>query len=210
VKKKVQKIFEENGLKIEISVNKNIVDFLDITLDMKMETYQPFTKPNRQPLYVHKQFNHPPSILKNIPLSVNDRLSRLSSTKEIFDIAAPPYQKALADSGCSHKLEFKDMSGSRKKNRSRILTYLNPPFSLNVKTNIGKQFLNLIRNFPTNNILRQIVKPNTIKLSYRTSKNMSSEISRHNNRILQSEDDRMATPRCNCQAALKENCPYPG
>ena len=32
VKKKVQKIFEENGLKIEISVNKNIVDFLEITL----------------------------------------------------------------------------------------------------------------------------------------------------------------------------------
>ena len=39
---------------------------------------------------------------------------------------------------------------------------------------------------------------------------MSSEISRHNNRILQSEEDRMAAPRCNCQAALKENCPYPG
>ena len=216
VKKKVQKIFEENGLKIEISVNKNIVDFLDITLNMKMETYQPFTKPNHQPLYVHKQSNHPPSILKNIPLSVNDRLSRLSSTKEIFDIAAPPYQKALADSGYSHKLEFKDMSGSlssepsRKKNRSRRLTNFNPPFYLNVETNIGKEFLNLIRNFPKNNILRQIVNPNTIKLSYRTSKNMSSEISRHNNRILQSEEDRMAAPRCNCQAALKENCPYPG
>ena len=150
MKKKVQKIFEENGLKIEISVNKNIVDFLDITLDMKMETYQPFTKPNHQPSYVHKQSNHPPSILKNIPLSVNDRLS---SSKEIFDIAAPPYQKALADSGYSHKLEFKDMSESlssepsRKKNRSRRLTYFNPPFSLNVETNIGKEFLNLIRNF---------------------------------------------------------------
>ena len=196
-------------------MNKTIVDFLDITLDMKKETYQPFTKPNHQPLYVHKQSNHPPSILKNIPLSVNDRLSRLSSSKEIFDIAAPPYQKALDESGYSHKLGFKDMSGSlaseptRKKNRSRRLTYFNPPFSLNVETNIGKEFLNLIRNFPKNNVLRKIVNPNTIKLSYRTSKNMSSEISRHNNGILQSEGDVLPAPRCNCQAALKERCPYP-
>ena len=107
------------------------------------------------------------------------------------------------------------MSGSltseptRKKNRSRRLTYFNPPFSLNVETNIGKEFLNLIRNFPKNNVLRKIVNPNTIKLSYRTSKNMSSEISRHNNGILQSEGDVLPTFRCNCQAALKERCPYP-
>ena len=110
VKKKLKKIFENHGLKIEISVNKNVVDFLDITLDMKNETFQPFTKPNNQHFYVHRQSNHPPSILKNIPASVNQRLSRLSSSKEIFDKAAPPYQKALEDSGYDFKLEYKDLN----------------------------------------------------------------------------------------------------
>ena len=105
-------------------------------------------------------------------MNVNGRLSRLSSSKEIFDAAAPIYQKALNESGYDHKLEFQDMSGSlsmepkRSKNRSRKVTYFNPPFSLNVETNVGKEFLKLIKTFPKNNVLRQIVNPNSIKLSY--------------------------------------------
>ena len=215
VKKKLQKIFELNGLKIEIRVNTKIADFLDITLDMTEESYRPFTKPNHQPKYVNRQSNHPPSILKNIPVSVNGRLCRLSSSKEVFDAESPIYQQALKQSGYDYKLEYKDMSESlttapsRSKNRSRKITFFNPPFSLNVQSNIGKEFLELIRKFPKENVLSKIVNTNSIKLSYRTSKNMDSEIARHNNRILKTEDDLLPTPRCNCQAALKANCPLP-
>ena len=35
------------------------------------------------------------SILKNIPLAINKRLSEISSDKESFDKAAPTYQQAL-------------------------------------------------------------------------------------------------------------------
>ena len=38
---------------------------------------------------------------------------------------------------------------------------------------------------------------------------MENEIARHNNRLLQTEDDRSPPPRCNCQAALKKDCPMP-
>ena len=216
VKKKLIKIFEENGFRIEIKVNKQVADFLDVTFDMKNESYQPFTKENHNPVYVNKSSNHPPSILKNIPLSVNDRLSRLSSSKEIFDEAAKPYQRALNDSGYNHVLEFKDMSEclssepKRKRNRSRRITYFNPPFSLNVETNIGKEFLDIVRNFPRNSPLHQIINTNCIKLSYRTCKNMESELARHNNQVLQNEEDLHPPPRCNCQAALKPSCPMPG
>ena len=213
VKKKLQKIFELNGLKIEISVNKNIADFLDITLDMKNESYRPFTKPNHRPLYINRLSNHPPSILRNIPVSVNDRLSRLSSSKEIFDAAAPPYQKALDDAGYDFQLEYKPFARTKApckgKNRSRRVTYFNPPFALNVQSNIGKEFLDLVRKFPKNNILSRIVNTNNIKLSYRTTKNMESQVALHNNRILQTEDDRLPPPRCNCRAALKPVCPMP-
>ena len=214
VKKKIQKIFEKHGLKIDIRVNKNIADYLDITLDMKNGTYKPFTKPNHRPTYVHTQSNHPPSIIKNIPLSVNERLSRLSSSKEIFDAAAPLYQEALDRSGYSHKLEFCPISPTKEpgrcRKRGRRVTYFNPPFSLNVGTNIGKEFLNIIRNFPKNNPLHPIVNLNTIKISYRTLKNMGAEVARHNSKILRTEAEAPPPPRCNCQAALRPSCPLPG
>ena len=81
--------------------------------------------------------NHPPSILKNIPLGVNNRLSRISSNDTVFNMAAPLYQAALDKSGYSHKLEFDSNINTkkRKKNRKRNVTWFNPPYSVNVKTN---------------------------------------------------------------------------
>ena len=214
VKKQIQKIFGKHGLKIDIQVNKDVVDFLDVTLDIRNCSYQPFTKPNSVPVYVHRQSNHPPSVLQNIPQSVNDRLNRLSSSKEKFEAAAPPYQEALEKSGYNHKLEFTDLSGSttrqprRTRRRSRRVTYFNPPFSLNVLTNVGKEFLKIIRAFPKNSVLAQIVNTNTIKISYRTLQNMGGEISRHAKKILGSEEEAPA-PTCNCRAAEKYRCPLP-
>ena len=165
------------------------------------------------PVYVHKQSN-PPSILRNIPQSVNDRLNRLSSNKEKFEAAAPPFQAALEKSGYIHKLEYKDMTGNitrqprRTGRRSRRVTYFNPPFSLNVDTDVGKRFLKIVRDFPKNNVLAPIVNTNTIKISYRTLQNMGGEISRHNKNILGGLEETPA-PRCNCRAANKPRCPLP-
>ena len=216
IKKKIKAVFDRHGLKIDIEVNKNVVDYLDVTLDMKKETYQPFTKPNHVPIYVHKLSNHPPSVLKNIPQSVNDRLCKLSSSKELFDAASPQYQESLRQSGYSYKLEYKEMSGNvenqprRRRNRRRRVTYFNPPFSLNVETNVGKEFLSIIKSFPKNNVLSPIINTNTIKVSYRTLQNMGGEISRHNKLILEGENQSGPEPRCNCQARLRDQCPLPG
>ena len=121
------------------------MDFLDITLDLELGTYSPYTKPNDTPLYVHSGSNRPPSILKNIPLAVNDRLSAISSNKEIFNKAVPPYQKSLEDSGFTHKLEYKPptpRTGNRC--RKRNIIWFNPPFSLNVKTKVGEKNLKIV------------------------------------------------------------------
>ena len=64
---------------------KKIVNFHDVTLDLKKGTHQPYLKANNNPLYVHNESNHPPSILKNIPLAINKRLNELSSNKDSFD-----------------------------------------------------------------------------------------------------------------------------
>ena len=63
-------------------------------------------KPNNKLSYVHQQSNHPPALLKNIPLNINKRLTSISSSKEVFDESIAPYQKALTESGYDHKLTY--------------------------------------------------------------------------------------------------------
>ena len=140
------------------------------------------------PLYVHSQSNHPRSVLKNIPRSINDRLSKLSSNEEIFDAAVPPYQKAISDAGYSYQMKYQPPAASQppKKNRTRTrrIVWFNPPFSLNVESNIGKEFFQIIDNFPKNNILAPIINRSKVKMSYRTMKNMNQVVSSHNKKTL--------------------------
>ena len=123
---------------------------------------------NDTPTYVHKDSNHPNSILKNIPFSVNRRLSSISCNKQLFDLASPPYQEALNKSGYDFNLRFEPPSANEntRKNRQRRITWFNPPFSRNVQTNIGEKFLKLIdQNFPPNHPLRKVINRNTVKSS---------------------------------------------
>ena len=86
LRQKVVKIFGEFGLNITSTANLKVVQFLDVTLDLENEVYMPYIKPGDRPLYVNSRSNHPPSILKNIPLAVNKRLSNISANKEIFTL----------------------------------------------------------------------------------------------------------------------------
>ncbi|XP_015756716.1 PREDICTED: zinc transporter 9-like [Acropora digitifera] len=104
IKKEICRIFNNNGLRITIEANKQIINFLDVTFNLNRSTYQPFTKPNTSLQYVHCESNHPPITTKNIPAGINKRLSSLSSDKASFDQAAPPYQKALNESGYHYTL----------------------------------------------------------------------------------------------------------
>ena len=127
---------------------------------------------NPTPVFVRRQSNHPPSVLQNIPRSVNDRLNRLSSSREMFEGTALPYQ-ALEKIVYNHKREFTDLSGGTtrqpRRTRSLCVTYFNP-FSLNVETDVGKEFLKMIRAFPQDNVLSPIVKTNT---TYRLETSLS-------------------------------------
>ena len=67
IKKKMCKIFKEIRLNITVECNLTITDFLDVTFDLKSGTYYPYRKQYNEILYIHKQSNHPPSIIKQIP-----------------------------------------------------------------------------------------------------------------------------------------------
>ena len=79
-----------------------IVNFLDVKMNLDSGRFCPYRKPNDTPKYVNVKSNHPPNVLRDIPKSVNKRLSANSSTQKEFDEAKEPYQKALNESGYKH------------------------------------------------------------------------------------------------------------
>ena len=185
-KQEVSKSFKSNGLKITIEANKKTINFLDVTFDLTSNSYKPFMKPNNKLLYVNRQSNHPPALLKNIPENINKRLTSISSSRNVFDAAIPPYQKALDESGYSYKLTYKPQPAQKhNKNRQRRVIWYNPPWNSNVKTNLGRSFLNIVdRCFSKNHPLHKIFNRHTLKLSYSCMPNMKTIISSHNKKLL--------------------------
>ena len=118
------------------------VNFLDTNLGQESYTFKTYMKPNDTQVYVHQLSNHPRGILKNIPYSVNRRLCKISANEDVFKAAVPRYQEAILKGGYAHKLICSPPGPSqKKKQRQRKTTYFNPPFSLNVQSNIGEHFL---------------------------------------------------------------------
>ena len=149
MRKKIIQIFKNIGFEIEIKAMLKIVDFLDITLNLKDGSYKPYKKPNDKLLYINTESNHPPNIIKDIPISVNKRLNQNSSSKKIFNESKKEYEEALKESGYKNfelKYNPEKQKPKNNKNRKRNIIWFNPPFSKNVTTNIGKQFLDLIKN----------------------------------------------------------------
>ena len=204
-------VFHSEGLRIEIKANKHSVDFLDVNLNLRNGEYKSYMKDNDTPLYVHSKSNHPKKVLENIPVSVNDRLSRISINKAVFDEKITPYQDALRDSGHNHTLTFTPTQDQpiprNKKNRARKITWCNPPWNSEVKTNVGKQFLRIIdTSFPPGNPLRKLFNRNTVKVSYKCMPNMGSIISSHNTKLLQKDLQPRQVQGCNCRGG-PDNCP---
>ena len=153
-----QPFFFETGL--------NQVDFLDVTLRLKDGSYRPYRKPNDKPLYINKLSNHPPTILKNLPSMIENRLNNISSCKDTFNQAKGEYKEALKESGHHEELKYKRISlddtvKKRKRKRRRKIIWYNPPFNLTVTTDIGKKFFALLdHHFRPQHRLHKIINRN--------------------------------------------------
>ena len=77
-------------------------------------------------------------------------MSAILSDENIFCNLIPIYSEALKKYGFNDKLTYStktaDCDTSEKKKHKRKIIWFNPPFSLNVKTNIGKIFSSLAKN----------------------------------------------------------------
>ena len=45
----------------------NVFKYLDVTINLNDGTYKPYTKPSNEIKYIHKESNHPPSAIWQIP-----------------------------------------------------------------------------------------------------------------------------------------------
>ena len=90
------------------------------------------------------------------------------------------------------------------------MTWFNPPFSSNVRSNVGKEFLKLVdRAFPPSNPLHKFFTRHTVKLSYKCMPNMAQAVARNNMKLLKDTEEATTTPRCNCRGG-PANCPVEG
>ena len=202
-------MFKGVGFKIEIETNLKIVHFLDVTFNLANSTYRPYRKPNDNLLYIHTSSNHLPQIIKHLPDSTEERLSSNSFNEQVFNSAKTEYEKALKDSGYKNvKLNYKARKEQRKKNnRNKKLIWFNPPYSKQVSMNTAKRFLNLLDlHFPKQHRLYKIFNRNNVKVSYSCTENMSSFISSHNKKLLNSRTGNIKPFNCR----KKDECPLSG
>ena len=92
----------------------------------------------------------------------------------------------------------------------RRVTWFNPPYSMDVATNVAREFLELVdKHFPPGNPLHSICNRSTLKVSYRCLPNMGSVIARHNSKILRGANPQ-PKPKASCNCQNKPECPVPG
>ena len=200
VGQQMREIFRRHGLGLKVEANMQATDFLDVFLDLKAGTHRAWVKPEQVIHYVHRESNHPAHVLKNIPIEVQRRLTLLSSNNAMFEAAKAPFQDALVRAGYDHQLVFTPTNQpSRRRRRRRNILWFNPPFCKSVKTNLGRQFLQLLDHcFPRGHVLHKVLNRHTVQLSYRTMPNLGKLVAGHNTKVT-TPTTNYGEPNCNCR-----------
>ena len=113
IKKNFQSLFKKYELEITIECNKKVVDYLDVTFNLKDGTYKSYHKPDNKITYINAQSNDPPNITTT--KTIKQRLSSNSSNETIFNEAAPLYEKALSEAGYDVKLKYNPNKKTKQK-----------------------------------------------------------------------------------------------
>ena len=135
-RKNIIKTFQEIKLNVTAEINRFQTDFLDVTFNLKSNKFSPYRKPNDHPLYINNQSNHPPSIRKQLPDLINDRITNLSHNQDSFNQASPLYAEALKNSGYKVSMKYNKAASVESKNdekenkcknkRKRNVIWFNP------------------------------------------------------------------------------------
>ena len=96
--------------------------------------FKPYHKTDDIIQYINKESNHPPSIIKQLPASVEKQLSNNSSDEKIFKEAAIYDEDTLNKADYINKLVYHTPSASnqdnKNKKRHRNVIWFNRPYSI--------------------------------------------------------------------------------
>ena len=167
---------------------------MDSRFNLNDQTYEPYRKAYNDPVYINKHSNHPPNIINEVPKAISKRLTSVCNTN-VFDRNIGIYNTVLKNSGFDQISTYDEQdeltsdsvneeSNQRRKSKRDIVWY-NPPYSMNVRTNVGKIFFKLLRkHFPPSHPMYAIFNTNKVKISYSCFPNIGSIISSHNNDLI--------------------------
>ena len=117
-RKRISNSLKLLGFKITIYTNLKIANFLDVTINLRKGTFEPYTKENDAHIYIHTSSNNLPSVIKQIPKSVSLRLSNNSSNLGFFNKYKHIYDNPLKNSSYRQTLEYTPPK-SKLKHRNR-------------------------------------------------------------------------------------------
>ena len=153
---------------------------------------------------VIQKFQPPTTSIKRTQKYYWKRISIISSSQIFSKII---YKDSLKKSGFQNKLTYQQNLQNNdeyqeKKKRKRNVIWYNPPYSINVKTNIGKVFFKHYTSiFQRRVSFYKIFNKNTVKLSYSGMHDMASIIASHSKKIIRPN---IQDYGCNCRK--KKEC----
>ena len=161
-----REILADLVLRITVQSNLEVVNYLDVMLNLTNGKYNPYRKPDNNPLYISAKSNRPRSIIRQVPASISSRISILSCNEDEFNKTTRLCDDALKSSVYHENIRCVKNQGqesSRNRNRSRNIIWFNPPYSQNVETNVAKTFLRLNdKHFPKSHKLHKIFNKNNL------------------------------------------------
>ena len=144
LRKNIIATLENEEFSIAIETNLVETEFSDVTFKWSTGKYYLYNEPNNTLLYIHAKSTYPPSIVKQLRkmiLMVYKRILYLSCDESASNNAKLIYELGLKHNGYKNEMRF-DRQPSTKRNREIKINWFNPPFSQNMKPNIGKLFSN--------------------------------------------------------------------
>ena len=159
-------------------------------------------------MYIHISSNHPSKIIKQLPNTINQRLSDNSSDEAAFNSTKVEYKDALKKSGYKVNLKYTDKTTAKpKRNRQKNTIWFNPLFNKCVRTNVAKIFFRLLdKHISLSNRLYKIFNHNQNLKSLIITQfhgKCSSNNKKHNTYVNRKKSK--SKPSCNCRK--KDDCP---
>ena len=198
--KRISNALKLLGFRITLNTNLKIVNFLDVTLNLKKSTFEPYKKRMIHPfIYTLLQTTH--SQLSNKYPHYLIILPTLT-----FSTKTNTYDNTLKNSSYKQTVEYTSPK-SKPKHRNRNIIWFNPPYNQCIASNIGNDFLNLIcKHFPNHSFLAKIFNWNNIKVIYSCTSNISQIIKGHQKKIEILHSNTHLTN--NATVGIKKHVPY--